>query len=269
MESHQLEAYNTATDSDNKIHDDEVAAKFGFTGGLVPGVDIWAYLTHPPVMAWGMDWLTRGTMSGRLAKPVYDGEMINVEPSAVSTSPTGLTAKVEIRNSHELVPADATVSLPNESVAPVDVGRYEHAPLPAPEDRPPAGFDTLVTGQVLGSIDARFHADKHVEYLRDVRETAPIYSTEKIAHPGHLLRSANAVISQNVLLGPWIHVSSDVQHHGVVHDGAMVSTRGIVAETFERKGHQFVRVDALVLADDVPVMAIDHVAIFRPRQLLG
>ena len=51
--SYEVVAFNTATLSDNKIHDDEVASRFGFTGGLVPGVDVYAYLTHPPAEAWG------------------------------------------------------------------------------------------------------------------------------------------------------------------------------------------------------------------------
>ena len=52
---HQLEAYNTSKDSDNKIHDDAIAKKFGFAGGLVPGVDVYAYLTNPVVKTWGHD----------------------------------------------------------------------------------------------------------------------------------------------------------------------------------------------------------------------
>ena len=70
---YEVEAHNTATQSDNKIHDYEVASRFGFTGGLVPGVDVYAYLTHPPAEAWGRDWLERGTMRGRFHTPVYDG----------------------------------------------------------------------------------------------------------------------------------------------------------------------------------------------------
>ncbi|HEX4819789.1 MAG TPA: hypothetical protein VFV00_06240, partial [Acidimicrobiales bacterium] len=58
----ELFAHNTATESNNKIHDDAVARKLGFTGGLVPGVDVYAYLTHPPVEAWGLEWLERGAM---------------------------------------------------------------------------------------------------------------------------------------------------------------------------------------------------------------
>src|ERR1700676_3125174 len=60
---YRLSAYNTAHDSDNKIHDDAVARRFGFDGGLVPGVDVYGYMTHLPVMRWGRAWLERGTAS--------------------------------------------------------------------------------------------------------------------------------------------------------------------------------------------------------------
>ena len=43
-----LDAFNTATESANKIHDDTVAKNLGFRGGLVPGVDVYAYLCHIP-----------------------------------------------------------------------------------------------------------------------------------------------------------------------------------------------------------------------------
>jgi hypothetical protein len=33
---YEVEAFNTATASQNRIHDDEVAQRFGFRGGLVP-----------------------------------------------------------------------------------------------------------------------------------------------------------------------------------------------------------------------------------------
>ena len=52
-----VSAYNTAHDSENKIHDDAVARRFGFGGGLVPGVDVYGYMTHLPVMRWGRAWL--------------------------------------------------------------------------------------------------------------------------------------------------------------------------------------------------------------------
>ena len=49
---YRVEAFNTAKASENKIHDDAVARRFGFRGGLVPGVDVYAYMTHLPVARW-------------------------------------------------------------------------------------------------------------------------------------------------------------------------------------------------------------------------
>src|ERR1700733_11783279 len=73
-----VEAFNTAKVSENKIHDDEVAKKFGFGGGLVPGVDVYAYMTHLPVERWGRAWLEHGTAECRFSKPVYDGDHVTV-----------------------------------------------------------------------------------------------------------------------------------------------------------------------------------------------
>jgi acyl dehydratase len=78
MQTRTLTAFNTATASENKIHDDAVASRFGFTGGLVPGVDVFAYLAHMPMAAWGKDWLGGGFMQARFVKPVYDGDTATV-----------------------------------------------------------------------------------------------------------------------------------------------------------------------------------------------
>ena len=49
MNSWQATALNTAPDSENQIHSDELAKEYGFKGGLVPGVTVSAYLLHPVI----------------------------------------------------------------------------------------------------------------------------------------------------------------------------------------------------------------------------
>src|SRR4029077_9487206 len=75
---YRVSAYNTAHDSENKIHDDATARRFGFGGGMVPGVDVYGYMMHMPVARWGRAWLERGTAECRFFKPVYDGETATV-----------------------------------------------------------------------------------------------------------------------------------------------------------------------------------------------
>src|SRR5256885_14476535 len=75
---HEVRAFNQAAASENKIHDDAVAQRFGFKGALVPGVAVFAYMAHQPVARWGRAWLERGAAECRFLKPVYDGDMVRV-----------------------------------------------------------------------------------------------------------------------------------------------------------------------------------------------
>src|ERR1041385_6437552 len=75
---YHVSAYNTAKASENKIHDDATARRFGFTGGLVGGVHVYAYMTHLPVAHWGRAWLERGTGDCKFSKPVYEGDIAEI-----------------------------------------------------------------------------------------------------------------------------------------------------------------------------------------------
>ena len=260
VEPYVVRAFNTATESDNKIHDDAVARRFGFTGGLVPGVDVYAYLTHLPADVWGLDWLRRGRMQGRFAAPVYDGEEITV--TAIETGPCALT--LELRNERGEVRATGEATLTDETPEPPDPSQWSVVE-PAIPPLEPASPTTLAVGTALALAPHTFRAGRHGEYLADVREALALYEKEGVAHPGWLLRDANYVLARNVRLGPWIHVESSAQHLGLVHDGESVSALATVEAEWEAKGHRFVRLDVLLLAGDRPVARVGHTAIHTPR----
>ncbi len=44
----------------------------------MPGVDVYAYMTHQPIVRWGREWLGRGTAECRFMLPVYDGDIATV-----------------------------------------------------------------------------------------------------------------------------------------------------------------------------------------------
>ena len=258
MKPYRLVATNTAKESENKIHDDAVARQYGFSGGLVPGVVVFAYMTHPPVEEWGVDFLERGHMSGRFVLPVYDGDETDVVP--LDDGAGGL----EVRNPEGELCATGAAALDPEPHT-FDVDRYPAAPLP--DRRPPASPEAFAAAPVLGSLDFTFHADRAEEYLDAVHETLPIYRERRIAHPGMLIAQANYILSSNVRLGPWIHVESDVHYCGLVGDGDHVSTRALVEDVTERKGHKFVTLDVAIVANGtVPVMQARHTAIYEPRR---
>jgi len=265
LTSWELKAHNTATQSANKIHDDEVARRFGFGGGLVPGVDVYAYLTHPPAEAWGLEWLQRGTMRARFGQPVYDGDVVTVVPIEEHNDVDGAHARLELRNSAGEVCATGEASLPRQAGAAPDA--YDWPDVAQVTSPPPASPSTLVEGMAFGLERHGFHADRASEYLDDVRETLPLYREERVAHPGWILRDANYVLSQNVRLGPWIHVESVAQHHRAIADGDSVSTRALVTKEWEHKGHRFVTLDVAHVVGDAVAVRVTHTAIYAPRQI--
>ena len=132
-------------------------------------------------------------------------------------------------------------------------------------DPPPAAPDTLVPGTAFGTRAPRVPRRPRRGVPRRRPRDAAALRDEGVAHPGWLLRDANYVLSANVRLGPWIHVESRVQHLDLVRDGDVVSARALVTGEWERKGHRFVELDVLHLADDRPVARTTHTAIYRPR----
>lgn len=258
--TYTVEAFNTATDSTNKIHDDDVARTYGFHGGLVPGVDVFAYLTHEPVARWGRDWLGHGSITARLAKPVYDGQLVTVTAEEAPGDDQGLALAV-------VDPDGTTCATATATRTPIPLRSVDGPPTaPEPAERPPASPTSLAPGTVLGTIEEVFDASATAGYLTDVRETLPLYAAEGIAHPGWLLRYANAVLVRNVVLGPWIHVSSDVALLGVLGDGEPLRVRSVVLDEFERKGHRFVMLDVAIDSADRPIQRITHTAIHTPRR---
>jgi len=255
---YQVQAHNTAKASENKIHDDSIARKFGFTGGLVPGVDVYAYMTHLPVQRWGRAWLEHGTADCRFLKPVYDGETATV----TATETDGALA-IEVTSRGELC-ATGTARLPERDPAPTS---SDYDVVEPPETRPQASETSLAAGLWVNSKPIAATPEFSAQYLRDLRETEALYAREGIAHPGLILRLCNWALSHNVVLGPWIHVGSVVRHLNVPYVGETLTARARIAGNDERKGHRFVDLDALVLAGERPIAHVLHTAIWRPRQL--
>jgi hypothetical protein len=252
---HEVVAFNTATESTNRMHDDTVAATFGFRGGLVPGVDVWAYLARPCTDRWGREFLERGTMDVRFAAPVYDGERV--------------VARLEGDGTIEAVGPDGTVRASGHADldTPSEPRAIDEAPVPDPV--PPAAAELLAPGTVLGTLRFHHRREPAAQYLRDVREDSDLYEGGAVAHPGFLARQANYVLSSTVRLGPWIHVGTRAQHRGIVRDGELVEVRGVVTDERERKGHRFVDLDVEITADGRPVWSAAHTAIWQPRRDRG
>ena len=257
---YRVSAYNTAHDSENKIHDDATARRFGFGGGLVPGVDVYGYMTHMPVARWGRAWLERGTAECRFFKPVYDGETATV---TAGEDAAGLEITVESRGERC---ATGRAALP--ATLPAARALDSFRKVAQHTERPPADETSLAVGTWLGLDPYPITPELAAQHRADLRETLPLYGEEELVHPAMILRACNFVINRNVALGPWIHVSSRIQHLAAARIGMSLSARGHVTANYEHKGHRFVEVDVLGLANEQPVAHVSHLAIYRPRQVV-
>ena len=258
--SYSVEAYNAASASENRIHDDAVARRFGFRGGLVPGVDVYGYMTHLPVLRWGRLWLERGTAECRFLKPVYDGDIATV---GAGETADGLQLRVE---SHGEICATGAAGLPAEAAAIPAAFAEAPRPLPPPQTRPPADERSLAPGTWLAMNPIAMTPEHAAEALCDLRESLPIYAAEGLVHPAVVLRAGNWVLKDNVALGPWMHVGSRVRHFAPLRVGDELSARGLVTANYERKGHLFVDCDVFVYANGrTPIARIAHTSIYRPR----
>jgi len=258
LETYRVQAFNTAKLSENKMHDDSVAKRFGFSGGLVPSVDVMAYMMHLPVAKWGRAFLERGLIEARFVKPVYDGESADV----TGEDSDGVLA-IQVESRRQLC-ATGSASLP-ASAPSVSIADFaDTAPV---SERRPVDARSYELGKWLGTVPRAWAGDAAAEYLTDVRERDPIYLAEGLGHPGLLQRVTNRVLVDNAILGPWIHVGSRMQLLSAARSGDELTARAKVTGNYEKKGHRFVELDALVVANGrTPVAHCQHIAIYQPRE---
>jgi len=256
---YEVRARNGAAASENKIHDDTVAQRFGFRGALVPGVAVFAYMAHQPVARWGRAWLEGGAADCRFLKPVYHGDVVRV--SAASEG-DGLALTVESGGERC---ATGHAAMPAPHAAPAIDSLPAGAP---PAQRPKASEESLRVGRALGITPFVVDRALHASYLDEIGETEPLYRADGLFHPGQILRLANFALLQNVVLGPWIHVGSTLRFHGLARVGEELTLRSRITSNTVNKGHAIVAFDAIVVADGARVVAeIGHSAIWRPRQV--
>ena len=257
---YHVEAVNTAKASENKIHDDATAQRFGFRGGFVGGVNVYGYMAHQPVARWGRDWLEHGTGEAKFAKPVYEGDIAEV---SATEDADGMSITV---HSAGVLCATGRAALPSDLPPAPRLEDYRFAAPRA--ERPIANEQTLRVGDWLGMDPLLTTPEWQAETLRDLRETDPIYAREGIIHPGTTLRCCNWVLTHNVVLPAWIHMGSTVRNLGLARVGDMLNVRARITKNYEHKGHKWVEVECLVVANETtPVIQAKHIAIYRPRQL--
>lgn len=260
------EAFNEVPESENEIHGDDVAKKYGFAGGLVPGVTVSAYLMHPAIEAWGMDWLTRGSAKAVVSKPLYDRDHFAVE---VDHDASNDRYDATLRSSAGTLCAQGWAALP--ATAPQPPSFRGDPRRTRGMERPRASLEVFerLRDEGLMAVRSRWSPDSELtSYTRDPGEMAEPCRPESgnYASPAYVLGMTNWALAANIYLPAWLHLQTEHQNHAAIPPGSELITELSIADLFERKGHEFVDVElATFLTDEAPVASCRLRAIYKLR----
>ena len=268
----QATAFNQSTDSSNQIHSDEIARAYGFRGGLVPGVTVSSYLIHPAVEAWGADWLSRGSASIVVRKPLYDGFKFEVELTEVTaksyratlTDQEGTQCAVGHIQLKDALPAPPKKR--GDAMLTEAMGRGEDIPAATREEMDRLKVKGMFALPARWNVEDTTH-NKMVTYLKDVSAMPAIHSFDGkgYANAAYMLGLTNWVLAGNAYMNPWIHLQTDSQFYAIVKNDANLIVECNITDLYEKKGHEFVDLKVDVYQDDSMVMSANLRAIYRLR----
>jgi hypothetical protein len=265
LPTYQLTAFNFAEESINKIHSDEVAAEYGFNGGLVPGIAVYAYMTYPVVERLGLRWLERGTIISKFVKPIYTGDLVYVQVErGTGSDPNEL--EIQVLNDEGTLCAVGSAGVGPASAETPKAVDYPRRPLPETDQRTEARATNLPPGTHLGSLDFHMDFNAHESKVRNhYLDNLVVYKgPEAIYHPAYLLEQANYILMENVNLGPWIHTRSEVQNFSSHKVQDKLTIRGCVTGSYEKRGHELVDLDLAIFdSQDRGIANVKHTAIIR------
>jgi len=265
-----ITALNDATDSENRMHSDEVAARYGFVGALVSGVNVFGYMTQPLVAEFGTEWLSNTGFDVRFLLPAY-------EQDAVSVTSTQAEESMQANSRHRIETCasnqhDITLAkLASWPLGPIDSSRAQAMRVQAKQEaaiyeeaaRPELSWDVIHLERAAPTwhwTPSKEDNDRHVEAQRD--PAACYRGTDALIHPYFLLDTCNRALMRLYVLPAWIHVGTVGSMIRAIKVGEAITVDCRPIERWERKGHQFIRLYIAMFSQDDLVFEAEHTAIF-------
>lgn len=263
---YRVRTHNPSKESENRMHSDEVARRYGFRGGLVPGVTVFGHMTRPVVAHFGDAWLERGWAEVSFSRPAYEGELLTVCTSAapVTGTATELASICTNEAGVELARMQAGIKrAPDQPDA-----RASTPSAPPFAERPEVTWDLIQVGESFPALLWNPTARENLDWCEDVCDDLSLYREDRapLLHPGLVLRQANNVLKNRFVLPAWIHTASRITFHKPPRVRLDFEIRAIPEEKWARKGHEFVRLYVTIRTSESIVAEILHTAIFRPRR---
>lgn len=251
MTAYQPIAINHAQTSENRIHADDIAQKYGFRGGLVPGVAVFGYMSHPLTRTLGRGWLGNSVVDIRFIKPAYDGERLTIDFS---------NNRVDCRNDEGSLLSTMSIDC-DGPLPPVDP-RARIEPAAASPERCEIRWDRIDVDVPFAAVQWQPTEEENRRYAEFVADDLPAYRAGFV-HPHLILHWANQVLVRRFILPAWVHVGSEIRFRRALKIGDAIELRTIPIEKWERKGHEFIKLYVAYLVAGEPSVEVYHTAIFK------
>ena len=262
ISSHQILALNDATESENRIHSDEIAAKYGFTGALVSGVNVFGYMTQPLVRAFGESFLQRGILDVIFLKPAYQDDLLTIKTSEAKTETSKRNCITNISNEQGVLLAKLESWLPAE-LPQVNKLASVQCPTAAPA-RAEIAWDLIELNTPAPVFIWQPTEQDNQEHVRVQRDNAKCYQGKNAyIHPYFLLDACNRALMRMFILPAWIHVGSKIILRAPIKVGQEITVKTIPLEKWERKGHQFIKLYIAMWVNQAVAVEVEHTAIFK------
>lgn len=259
---HQIIALNDAELSENQIHRDDIAAKYGFTGALVSGVNVFGYLTQPLVKAYGEEVLSKGIMDVVFVKPAYHEKSLSIRTENLDSAD---------HDRHHLTSAfdqDWALLAKLESWLPPDLPPISELASRVPgseqQERVEISWDLIHLQRAAAAYLWQPTAEDNRQRIEVLQDDCEIYQREAAPiHPYFLLDACNKALMRMFVLPAWIHTGSRLTLRRPIRTGQAVDVRAIPVQKWERKGHQFVKLYVAMWIDGEVAVEVEHSAIFK------
>ena len=227
-----ITAQNLPEHARNPIHTDAGAQAAGFARALVAGVTTYAYLTHPIVAAWGLDWLTRGGGEVRFRRPVFDHDLLRCTP---------------VVDGDDVI-VNAITDEPDQPRASLRAVRVAKAP------------SAMRSGEKLASKRVPLTGEWGADYGLRAGDDFALFEERGLVHPAVWPALANHVVHTLVARDSWIHTRSVIRHHSTAAAGSIADVSAVVVRRFQSHGERAI-LDVHIEVDGVLVATLEHEAI--------
>ena len=258
MNNYQVVARNFSESSENQIHSDEIAKKFGFKGALVPGVAVYGHLTYPLVERFGESWLQNSVGNLRLLKPAYHNDLLDLNLTATNEPDGAESWLVTCNNADgELL---ATLNSQEQIPAEHNYSELFDRAFKKPE-RVVISWDTVEPNQPFVPWEFELSQAENSRYTTEVDDKLAVYQQK--VHPHLICSLANTALMNEYIMPTWIHVGTETTHHKALNVGDNITIRSVPIEKWQKKGHEFIRLYVSFWRQEELTTQMLHTAIFK------